>query len=139
MADAIYQSLVKREKMNDPFVSETEQTKRKKKKERNLFPSMKNRNVILPWIQREFQSLLQEEDVNLITQHVIGVLEHFEGKNVLSAWKSSMAETVRLFIPEYADAFCDEIESFLFSGLNMEGYDEIAKQVVETHTFGSCR
>ena len=125
--------------MNDPFLSETEQTKRKKKKERNLFPSMKNRNVILPWIQREFQSLLQEEVVNLIIQHVISVLEHFEGKNVLSAWKSSMAETVRLFIPEYADAFCDEIESFLFSGLNMEGYDEIAKQVVETHTFGSCR
>ena len=75
MADAICQSMEKREKMYDTFHSETEQTKKNKKKERILFPSLKNRNVILPWIQRELQSLLQEEDVNLITQHVIGVLK----------------------------------------------------------------
>jgi hypothetical protein len=120
MAYAICQSLRTSEKIN-------------KNLRNDQFPPLRNRNSVLQWLQRELQSLLREEDVNLITQHVIGVLEYFAGKKEWRSWKASMAETVRPFIVDQADAFCDELENFLFTGLNMESYDEIVKQVVETH------
>jgi hypothetical protein len=116
-------------------VCQSLQTSEKNNKNRrnDQFPPLRSRNLVLQWLQRELQSLLREEDVNLITQHVIGVLEYFAGKKEWRSWKASMAETVWPFVADHADAFCDELENFLFAGLNMESYDEIVKQVVETH------
>lgn len=96
-------------------------------------------DYLQPWVHRELQALLQEEDVSLITQHVLGVLEHFEKRQkvelrVLSSWKEAMADAVKPFLYENAETFCNELQNFLFSGLSVQAYDQLAEETRTART-----
>ncbi|KAL3693726.1 hypothetical protein R1sor_007377 [Riccia sorocarpa] len=97
------------------------------------------------WVQRELQALMQEEDVDTVTHHVVGIVESFSkrsrGKVSLSrkqgakidesSWHETVAAAVRPFVFEYAERFAVELESFLASGLDIAAYDqkyELARQ-----------
>ncbi|KAL2634237.1 hypothetical protein R1flu_005716 [Riccia fluitans] len=90
------------------------------------------------WVQRELQALMQEEDVDTVMHHVVGIVESFskrsrgkvgssrkqETKIDDSCWHETIAAAVRPFIFEYAERFATELESFLLSGLDITAYDK---------------
>jgi len=95
------------------------------------------------WIRRELQALMQEEDVDIVMHHVLGVLESFQrrtmqkistGESELrrAQYKSSVSDAVRPFIFENSGRFADELEAFLISGLDIAAYDEFTFQGSKT-------
>ncbi|XP_074562109.1 uncharacterized protein LOC141818520 isoform X2 [Curcuma longa] len=97
-----------------------------------------------PWLQhwliREVQTLSQDEDVEVIVHHIIGVAESFfkrqqEGENKATTpeqkrtqFRTLLADAARPFLAGYTERFTDELESFLVSGLNVEAYDKACIQ-----------
>eukprot|EP00898_Chlorokybus_atmophyticus_P004736 jgi/Chlat1/5263/Chrsp33S05092 len=80
------------------------------------------------WLKRDLQAIMQEEDVDMIVQHVAAYVEHLQmrGKVVGSSeWLHIMAETVQPFIFEHADTFAAELALFLSTGLDMAAYDRL--------------
>lgn len=91
------------------------------------------------WIHRELQALMQEDDVDIVMHHVLGVLESFQRrttqKNSIgelelrhAQYKSSVSDALRPFIFENSGRFADELEAFLISGLDIAAYDEFIFQ-----------
>lgn len=94
------------------------------------------------WLRRELQALMQEEDVDIVLHHLIGVMDSFckrteqrhkqeakrSGEAFQEQFKSVIAEAARPFLLARTDRFVDELELFLASGLNMEAYDAVYKQ-----------
>ncbi|KAJ7517274.1 hypothetical protein O6H91_21G016500 [Diphasiastrum complanatum] len=88
------------------------------------------------WIRRELQALMQEEDVNILVHHVVGMIESFQSRKgeasvsskinlENSSWLSAVSSAVRPFIFEHATKFVEELEKFLFSGLDIAAYDQL--------------
>ncbi|CAM6100118.1 unnamed protein product [Calypogeia fissa] len=89
------------------------------------------------WVKRELQALMQEEDVETVMQHVVGVVEAFNkrfgGKSRISTkggavskdldWHTTVSTAVQPFIFEHAQKFAEELGSFLLSELEIEAYD----------------
>lgn len=78
---------------------------------------------------------MQEEDVDIVTQHVMGVLEFFEKRQKVdpreqTTWKAAVSEAVRPFVDGDAEKFSEEIENFLFSGLSIAAYDKLAEETL---------
>ncbi|KFK37929.1 hypothetical protein AALP_AA3G048500 [Arabis alpina] len=93
------------------------------------------------WLRKELQALMQEEDVDIVLHHLVGVMDSFRKRieqrpkqEARSAeidqeqFKAVIAEAARPFIMARTDRFVDEVELFLASGLNVEAYDAIYKQ-----------
>ncbi|KAH0881514.1 hypothetical protein HID58_068908, partial [Brassica napus] len=93
------------------------------------------------WLRRELQALMQEEDVDIILHHLVGVMDSFckrteqrrkqetrSGEVFQEQFKSVVAEAARPFLMARTDRFVDELELFLASGLNMEAYDAVYKK-----------
>ncbi|CAN0914283.1 E3 ubiquitin-protein ligase Topors [Linum grandiflorum] len=91
------------------------------------------------WLTREIQALIQEEDVDVIVHHILGVVEsslrrddHSHHKKPPEAkqqeFKTLVADAARPFIAARTARFVDELEFFLASGLNVQGYDEVYTQ-----------
>ncbi|XP_057970162.1 uncharacterized protein LOC131159335 isoform X2 [Malania oleifera] len=89
------------------------------------------------WLEREIQALTQEEDVDIIVHHVLGVIDSFRRRNeqLRSApeekqetFESLVLDAARPFLSGRAERFVNEIELFLASGLNIEAYDEVYMQ-----------
>lgn len=91
------------------------------------------------WIRRELQALMQEEDVDIVMHHVLGVLESFQRRTTQKVstgelesrhaqYRSSVSDAVRPFIFENSGRFADELEAFLISGLDIAAYDEFTLQ-----------
>ncbi|ESQ49550.1 hypothetical protein EUTSA_v10021312mg [Eutrema salsugineum] len=93
------------------------------------------------WLRRELQALMQEEDVDIVLHHLVGVMDSFSTRiaqrrkqEARSAetnqeqFKSVIAEAAHPFLMARTDRFVDEVELFLASGLNVEAYDAIYKQ-----------
>ncbi|KAL0900853.1 hypothetical protein Bca101_084814 [Brassica carinata] len=93
------------------------------------------------WLRRELQALMQEEDVDIVLHHLVGVMDSFckrteqrhkqetrSAEAFQEQFKSVMAEAARPFLMARTDRFVDELELFLASGLNMEAYDAVYKQ-----------
>lgn len=91
------------------------------------------------WIHRELQALMQEEDVDIVMHHVLGVLESFQRRTTQkistaelesrhAQYRSSVSDAVRPFIFENSSRFADELEAFLISGLDIAAYDEFTFQ-----------
>ncbi|CAN1124309.1 E3 ubiquitin-protein ligase Topors [Linum perenne] len=90
------------------------------------------------WLTREIQALIQEEDVDIIVHHILGVIESFlrddhvhrrkppEAKQ--QEFKALIADAARPFVAARTQRFVDEMEVFLASGLNVKGYDEVYTQ-----------
>uniref|UniRef100_A0A2P2KVP6 RING zinc finger family protein n=1 Tax=Rhizophora mucronata TaxID=61149 RepID=A0A2P2KVP6_RHIMU len=91
------------------------------------------------WVRREIQALTQEEDVNVIVHHILGVVDSFlrgcdrsdkpkppESKR--EEFRAAVSVAVRPFIAARTERFVNELELFLASGLNTEAYDEVYLQ-----------
>ncbi|AEE74211.1 Zinc finger C3HC4 RING-type [Arabidopsis suecica] len=97
------------------------------------------------WLRRELQALMQEEDVDIVLHHLVGVMESFckrikqrRKQETRSAettnqeqFKAVVSEAARPFVMARTDRFVDELELFLAAGLNLEAYDAIYKQGLE--------
>lgn len=97
-----------------------------------------NKNV-QEWLQRELQALMQEEDVELVMQHVLGILEHFERKQKVNShapvlWTHAMVDAAKPFLFENAETFCKELQNFMLSGLNVKAYDLLVEEALRAHT-----
>lgn len=80
---------------------------------------------------------MQVEDVDIVVQHVIGVLEYFENRQkgqfgVPDTWNDAVLDAVRPFLFENADKFCKELQFFLLSGLSVAAYDQLVGVTVAT-------
>ncbi|KAK9137211.1 hypothetical protein Sjap_007805 [Stephania japonica] len=91
------------------------------------------------WLRREIQALTQEEDVEIIVHHILGVIESFAKMNERGRskgkpetkreeFKKLVSDAARPFLIGRADRFASEIELFLSSGMNIEAYDEVYLQ-----------
>ncbi|KAK4273486.1 hypothetical protein QN277_021873 [Acacia crassicarpa] len=94
---------------------------------------------IQTWLKREIQALIQEEDVDIIVHHILGVtsasLSWREQKcHVLSPekkqeeFKMAVSEAARPFLASRTSRFVYEVQLFLASGLNIEAYDAVYMQ-----------
>eukprot|EP00878_Enallax_costatus_P008540 GHUV01008928.1.p1 GENE.GHUV01008928.1~~GHUV01008928.1.p1 ORF type:complete len:296 (+),score=56.73 GHUV01008928.1:130-888(+) len=92
------------------------------------------------FITRDLQAILLENDVDLIVQHVLGVLRALAAKKpdpssncpgsspvygAHSTFVQAVAQAISSFLPEQllAESFADELWAFLHSGLTVAGYD----------------
>ncbi|OVA05772.1 zinc finger protein [Macleaya cordata] len=108
----------------------------------NVLQYWKYRRYLLPnkwlqtWLRREVQALTQEEDVDIIVHHILGVIESFvrlsEREHPKSTteqkreeFKALIADAARPFLIGRTEHFVNEVELFLSSGLNIEAYDEV--------------
>ncbi|XP_019100061.1 PREDICTED: uncharacterized protein LOC104710020 isoform X2 [Camelina sativa] len=94
------------------------------------------------WLRRELQALMQDEDVDIVLHHLVGVMESFckrfeqrrkqEARSVETTnqeqFKAVVSEAARPFVMARTDRFVDELELFLAAGLNLEAYDAIYKK-----------
>nr|AGV54831.1 hypothetical protein [Phaseolus vulgaris] len=92
------------------------------------------------WLRREIQALIQEEDVDIIVQHIIGVIKavlctrreqtpHWTApEKKQEEFKKSVYEAAIRFLGARADRFVYEIQLFLASGMNIEAYDAVYVQ-----------
>ncbi|XP_027366720.1 uncharacterized protein LOC113872992 isoform X1 [Abrus precatorius] len=88
------------------------------------------------WLTREIQALIQEEDVDIIVHHILGVVKALWTRRGQKAhadapekkqeeFKMSVSEAARRFLGARTDRFVYEIQLFLASGLNIEAYDGV--------------
>uniref|UniRef100_A0A7N0V5G8 RING-type domain-containing protein n=1 Tax=Kalanchoe fedtschenkoi TaxID=63787 RepID=A0A7N0V5G8_KALFE len=93
------------------------------------------------WMTREIQALLQEEDVEIIVHHILGVIDSFSKRGEeqrrrqtsapeakRSEFKTLVSNAARPFLTARTDRFVHELELFLASGLSIQGYDEVYLQ-----------
>ncbi|OAE18398.1 hypothetical protein AXG93_592s1050 [Marchantia polymorpha subsp. ruderalis] len=93
---------------------------------------------------RQYMQVTQEEDVDTVMHHVVGIVESFSSrpKGKLSSsgrggrggtegkdftWHATISAAVRPFIFESAERFAVELESFLVSGLDIAAFDQRSK------------
>ncbi|GMH13171.1 hypothetical protein Nepgr_015012 [Nepenthes gracilis] len=87
------------------------------------------------WLKRDLQALTQEEDVDIIMHHILGVMDSFlksEQRGQRRApdlsqkeFKCLVANAAQPFLGRRTERFVDEVELFLASGLTMDAYDEV--------------
>lgn len=87
------------------------------------------------WLRREIQALTQEEDVDIIVHHILGMivsLKRNEKKvprdspqTKQEEFKVSVSQAARPFLTGRTDRFVEEVELFLASGLNIDAYDKV--------------
>uniref|UniRef100_A0A1D1YUN3 E3 ubiquitin-protein ligase Topors n=1 Tax=Anthurium amnicola TaxID=1678845 RepID=A0A1D1YUN3_9ARAE len=95
------------------------------------------------WLRREIQTLLQDEDVDIIVHHILGVIKSFlkrqqeclklPPEEKQKEFKQLLSHAARPFISERTDRFVDELELFLASSLNIEAYDRICMEYLHVH------
>ncbi|XP_028098965.1 uncharacterized protein LOC114298566 [Camellia sinensis] len=78
--------------------------------------------------------LNQEEDVEIIIQHILGVIDSFRRNDQKSPttaeakqehFKALVSQAATPFLIRRTDRFVNEVELFLASGLNIEAYDKV--------------
>ncbi|XP_012089085.2 uncharacterized protein LOC105647563 [Jatropha curcas] len=100
------------------------------------------------WLKREIQALLQEENVDIIIHHILGVVDSFlKRSNQLhemmtsetkqEEFKTLVCDAARPFLAARTDRFVNELELFLASGFNIEAYDDVYIQQLGWNTPGA--
>ncbi|KAK3006125.1 hypothetical protein RJ639_015504 [Escallonia herrerae] len=87
------------------------------------------------WLKREIQALIQEEDVDIVVHHILGVTDSFRRntqkfprsspETKQEEFKALVSKAAKPFLTGRTDQFLDEMELFLASGLNIEAYDRV--------------
>ncbi|KAL8553774.1 hypothetical protein ACS0TY_002166 [Phlomoides rotata] len=87
------------------------------------------------WLRREIQSVMQEEDVEIILHHVLGVIDslrrdwfkktNISMEKVQGEFRVSVSDAVRPFLTGRTERFVNELELFLASGLNVNAFDKV--------------
>ncbi|KAK9919776.1 hypothetical protein M0R45_028354 [Rubus argutus] len=90
------------------------------------------------WLRREIQALMQEENVDIIMHHILGLIKSLmrlerRGQTITSEAKQrefqeTISDAARPFLAGRTDRFVIEVELFLASGLNIEAYDAVCMQ-----------
>ncbi|KAM3378191.1 hypothetical protein P3S68_010604 [Capsicum galapagoense] len=90
---------------------------------------------LISWLRREIQALTQEEDVDIIVHHILGVIDAFrrneqKQKKVTpqakqEEFKITVTEAARPFLTGRTDRFVNELELFLASSLTIDAFDRI--------------
>ncbi|KAH0766631.1 hypothetical protein KY290_002575 [Solanum tuberosum] len=90
---------------------------------------------LISWLRREIQSLTQEEDVDIIVHHILGVIDSFrrnEQKQIKvtpqakqEEFKIMVSEAARPFLTGRTDRFVNELELFLASSLTVDAFDRV--------------
>ncbi|KAJ8572917.1 hypothetical protein K7X08_009428 [Anisodus acutangulus] len=90
---------------------------------------------LISWVRREIQALTQEEDVDIIVHHILGVIESFrrnEQKQIKvtpqakqEEFKIIVSEAARPFLTGRTDRFVNELELFLVSSLTIDAFDRV--------------
>ncbi|XP_057998788.1 uncharacterized protein LOC131177696, partial [Hevea brasiliensis] len=97
------------------------------------------------WLRREIQALLQEEDVEIIVHHILGVVDSFLRRGDQShqmrtpetkqgEFKNLVSDAARPFLAARTAQFVNELELFLASGFNIKAYDEVYMQQLGWNT-----
>lgn len=88
-------------------------------------------NKWLPcWVRRELEALMQDDDVAMVTHHVVGVVENLQRRSrgamvdVAKNWCGAVAAAVRPFVFEDAEMFAVELWKFLDAGMDIAFYDQ---------------
>lgn len=92
------------------------------------------------WVTRELQALLLEDDVDVIAQHVVGVLQGLANRQKQSrckgpgtspvygpqpAFLAGIVQAVQSFLDEHAASFARQLWCFLESGLSISAHDAL--------------
>ncbi|OIT30925.1 PREDICTED: uncharacterized protein LOC109209355 [Nicotiana attenuata] len=90
---------------------------------------------LISWLRREIQAVTQEEDVDIIVHHILGVIDSFrrnEPKQIKDApqtkqeeFKIMVSEAARPFLTGRTDRFVNELELFLASSLTIDAFDSV--------------
>ncbi|KAJ4825795.1 hypothetical protein Tsubulata_045460 [Turnera subulata] len=94
---------------------------------------------LLNWLRRDLQALMQEEEVDIIVHHILGVIDSFLGRTnqihhkglpetKQEEFKELVSNAARPFLAAKTDRFVQELEMFLASGFNIGAYDEVYLQ-----------
>ncbi|KAH6580718.1 hypothetical protein BASA50_003434 [Batrachochytrium salamandrivorans] len=78
-------------------------------------------NKLIPWIHRELQVLLDDDDVDLIQNAILALFSRMELKS--EEFKSILAE----YLGEYSSHFMHELECFGASPFDMVAYDAVVQ------------
>lgn len=98
-------------------------------------------NKWLPcWVRRELQALMQDEDVEMVAHHVVGVVESLHKRarsanlndTIKQSWYEAVAAAVRPFVFEDAEIFAEELWKFLDAGIDIAYYDQQILESVAT-------
>ncbi|KAG8363796.1 hypothetical protein BUALT_Bualt19G0059600 [Buddleja alternifolia] len=93
-------------------------------------------NLFLPgWLRREIQALMQEEDVDIIMHHILGVIDslrrdwlnksRISSEMIQEELRMLVSEAVRPFLTGRTERFVKELELFLASGLSIDAFDKV--------------
>ncbi|PWA84343.1 RING/U-box superfamily protein [Artemisia annua] len=87
------------------------------------------------WVSREIQALIQENDVDVIVHHIVGVIDSWRRnepkapklspESKQEEFKNIVADAAKRFLTGRTDRFVNELEIFLASELNIEAYDKV--------------
>ncbi|KAH9754977.1 RING-type domain-containing protein [Citrus sinensis] len=91
------------------------------------------------WLRREIQAVMQEEDVEIVVHHILGVVDSFLKRNKQRCqmgtpetkeedFKALVSDAARPFLMARTDRFVNEMQLFLASALNIEAYDAVYMQ-----------
>ncbi|KAL5701759.1 hypothetical protein ACHQM5_027067 [Ranunculus cassubicifolius] len=94
------------------------------------------------WLKREIQALTQEEDVDIVVHHLLGLIDSFVKQNVQGTlqrsidkiredFKAMICDAARPFLVGRTERFVNEIELFLASGLTIAAYDQVYSECLE--------
>lgn len=107
---------------------------------RRVQPRAPNSPQTSEWVTRELQALLLEDGVDVIAQHVVGVLQGLTNRQKQSrckgpgtspvygpqpAFLAGIMQAVQGFLDEHAAAFARQLWSFLESGLSISAHDAL--------------
>ncbi|KAK9800310.1 hypothetical protein WJX73_010938 [Symbiochloris irregularis] len=87
------------------------------------------RTSVKPWLARELQALLLQEDVDLISQHILGSMLAFASTKPSQTAQaqglvSVAGDAARPFLQEHTEQFALETAHFVLSGMSVERHDE---------------
>ncbi|KAL2942094.1 Patronin, partial [Bienertia sinuspersici] len=97
------------------------------------------------WLRRELQALMQEEDVEIIMHHILGVIESFSRSHhpkgtphlpqqKQGEFKVLVTNAATPFLAARTNRFVVEVELFLASGLTVEAYDRAYRRCLGWET-----
>ncbi|XP_057778219.1 uncharacterized protein LOC130996950 [Salvia miltiorrhiza] len=96
---------------------------------------LQQNHFLADWLRREIQAVMQEEDVDVIMHHVLGVIDSlrrdWSKKTSVSTekareeFRAAVSDAVRPFLTGRTERFVEELEVFVASGLNMDAFDEM--------------
>ncbi|CAN4108715.1 unnamed protein product [Withania somnifera] len=90
---------------------------------------------LISWLRREIQALTQEEDVDVIVHHILGVVDSFrrnEQKQIKvtprakqEEFKIMVSEAAKPFLTGRTDRFVNELKLFRASSLTIDAFDRV--------------